>query len=184
MNGDEGLGVSVIFLEEEMDAGPILRQAGFQYNGLSAAAWDKVMSMVGATLLLITIDLLKTGRHRAMPQDSAQATVNRLLTKEDGRIDFSRPAALVARLINGAVPWPGAYTVFRGKTLKLFEAKPADTPHTLRPGQVGELPGQGGGLTVGTGQGAIEVFEFQPEGKKRMSAADFRRGYSPDVLGA
>ncbi len=185
MRGDETLGVSIIFLEKEMDAGPIISQASFDYDGRSAGEWEKFLAGEGAALLLAAIAQLKDGSVKPRPQDNALATVNRLLTKEDGRVDFSRPASHVASLINGVDPWPGACTTFKGKAVKIFGAEAASKAEgdSLQPGRARGLSGEGR-LVLETGDGLLLVSELQPEGKKRMSAADFQRGYQPESLGS
>ncbi|MDR1045293.1 MAG: methionyl-tRNA formyltransferase [Candidatus Adiutrix sp.] len=184
IQGDSEVGVSIIFLEKEMDAGPILSQSSFpRQSSEGAAAWESRLAEAGARDLMKVIADLKQGTAVPRPQNQALATVNRLLRKEDGRVDFSRPAAELAGLINGVDPWPGAQSSFKGKNLKLFGASAVDDPdQTSPPGRV-RGPGPNGQLLVATGRGLLSLSEIQPEGKKRMPAADFLRGYRPERLG-
>jgi methionyl-tRNA formyltransferase len=179
IRGDREVGVSLIFLEEEMDAGPILSQRSFPVKGESAGVWEERLTLAGAEDLLAVIAGLKAGTVCPRPQ-AAPATVNPLLRKEDGRVDFQRPAAELAGLINGVDPWPGAQARFKGRSLKLFGAAPADLPRPAQPGEVLGL--EGGRLLVAAGQGALALAELQPEGKKRLPAAEFQRGYRPERL--
>jgi len=184
IQGDGRVGVSIIFLEKEMDAGPILSQRAFEVdNGDSAGAWEARLAEAGAEDLLRVIADLKSGRARPQPQDASRATVNPLLRKEDGRVDWTRPAAELAGLINGVDPWPGAQTVLAGKSLKLFGASLVEgSGLSSSPGLVAGLDADKR-LLIGTGRGLLAVEAFQPEGKRRMAAADFRCGYRPELLG-
>lgn len=184
IQGDGQVGVSIIFLEKEMDAGPILSQRAFPINNSdSAGTWEDRLAEAGAEDLLRVIDDLKNGRAVPKPQDDALATVNPLLRKEDGRVDWTRSAAELAGLINGVDPWPGAQTSLAGKSLKLFGASVAEVSgDTAAPGQVLGLDGERR-LLIGAGRGVLAVEAFQPEGKKRTAAEVFRCGYRPERLG-
>lgn len=185
IKGDKQVGVSIIFLEKEMDAGPILRQRIYDYHSpASAGEWEARLALEGAGDLLAVIAELKAGQARPVPQDTALATVNPLLRKTDGHIDFRHSAAELANLINGADPWPGARTTQGGRSLKLFGAVALPQEDTVgyAPGEVvGPDPERG--LLVATGQGLLAIAELQPEGKKKMAAPDFWRGYRPGLLG-
>lgn len=184
IQGDQEVGVSIIFLEEEMDAGPILSQRAFTVTGPDCAgAWEKRLAEAGAEELLKVITQLKNGTAHACSQDHTCRTINPLLCKDDGRVDFSLSAAELAGRINGVDPWPGAQSSFQGRNLKLFGAVAStEVSADGRPGQVLGLDGAGRLLVV-TGSGILALGELQPEGKKRMPAADFQRGYRPDFLG-
>lgn len=181
---DQDLGVSIIFLEEEMDAGPILSQRSFSVDCCpdSAGTWEARLARAGAEDLLEVIAALKNGTAEPCPQDADYCTINPLLCKNDGRINFSRPARELAGQINGVDPWPGAQSTFQGKSLKIFGATFSVEPSGHEPGQVLGLDDEDR-LIVGTGEGRLFLRELQPEGKKKMPAADFNRGYRPDKLG-
>jgi methionyl-tRNA formyltransferase len=111
-----------------------------------------------------------------MPQDHALATVNRLLAKSDGDLDFARPARELASLVCGCDPWPGARCTLDGRLVKLFRATAA--PGSAPPGEALPLDPTGL-LPIGTGDGLLLAASLQPEGRKRMSAEEFARGYRP-----
>ncbi|UQZ89685.1 methionyl-tRNA formyltransferase [Deltaproteobacteria bacterium Smac51] len=185
INCDEEVGVSIIFLEKEMDAGPILSQRAFPVQGCECAGnLEKRLSEIGAEMLLNVIARLKTGENMAVIQNSERATVNPLLCKNDGLVDWNLPAAKLAGLINGVDPWPGARTPLDGKSLKIFQAAalPPREGHEPQPGLVLGLDEEAR-LLVETPDGLVALAELQPEGKKRMKAADFLRGYRPERLG-
>jgi methionyl-tRNA formyltransferase len=98
-----------------------------------------------------------------------------ILNREDGLIDFTRPASEIWNRLRGFQPWPGAFTNFRGKQLNIWAARPADAQPVPA-----ELQVIGDRLLVGCGQGtALELLEVQPQGKRRMPARDFIHGYHP-----
>ncbi|MDL2227029.1 methionyl-tRNA formyltransferase, partial [Deltaproteobacteria bacterium OttesenSCG-928-M10] len=166
IQGDKQIGVSIIFLEKEMDAGPILRQRVYDYHSPAGAGeWEARLAAEGAEDLLAVIADLKAGRARPVPQSAALATVNPLLRKADGRVDFQRPAAELANLINGVDPWPGAQTTLGGKSLKLFRAlaRPQEDAIGYAPGEV-VGPDPEHGLLLATGRGLLAIGELQPEG--------------------
>ncbi len=105
------------------------------------------------------------------PQDNSQATYAPILKKEDGHIDWSRPAREILNRIRGFQPWPGCYGFRGGQRLHIWKASHAEM--ALKPG---ELNGQGKRLFAGCGDGAIQILEVQAEGKKRMAAAAFLNG--------
>jgi methionyl-tRNA formyltransferase len=182
-SGETVTGVTTMRIDAGLDTGDILLQKEIPIAPEDTAeTLSPRMAAVGAELLVETLRGLKSGTIHPKPQDHSKATLAPLLKKEDGRIDFRRPAAEIVNRIRGFQPWPGAYTTFRGKNLHVWAAKPDG--HSLK---AGELLVQGERLIVGSGsQTALELLELQPEGKKRMSARDFVHGYhlaSGETLG-
>src|SRR2546427_12804867 len=122
------------------------------------------MAAIGAELMVETLHGLKSGTIHPKPQDDSKATLAPLLKKEDGRINFHRPAPEIVNRIRGFQPWPGAYTTFRGKNLHIW-AERQDGRHL----KSGELAGLGERSIMGDGLGpGLERLEVQPEGKKRL----------------
>jgi methionyl-tRNA formyltransferase len=178
IRGDDKTGVSIIYLRKEMDAGPILMQREIPIPPLTAApVLEERLSHLAASMTAELIVTIKNGEQKPEPQDETLATVNPLLRKEDGRLDFKRGSKELASLINGADPWPGAQALFRGKLIKFYEA--TNSPGSAAPGQALPLSPEGL-LPVGTGSGLLLVSKLQPEGKKRISSADFVKGYKPE----
>jgi methionyl-tRNA formyltransferase len=183
IHGDREGGVSVLFRDMAMDAGPILRQRAWPVTGPdSAEVWENRLALAGAEELLAAVDGLKSGRVMVRPQEPALITINPLLRKADGRVDFSRSASTLAGLINGTDPWPGAVATLGGRVLKIFGASPSVIHRP--PVESGRVLGldEHGRLLVAAGSGVLALAEFQPEGKKRLSAADFNCGYRPHFL--
>jgi methionyl-tRNA formyltransferase len=133
------------------------------------------LAVLGAELMIATLDGLQQGKIKPQPQDHAKATLAPILQKEDGRIDFGRSAQEICNRLRGFQPWPGAFTTFRSKHLQIRDA--VVQTRTLPPG---ELLVEGARLLVGcAGDSALAPLELQPEGKKRMALSDFIHGYRP-----
>jgi methionyl-tRNA formyltransferase len=174
--GESVTGVTTMKIDAGLDTGDILLQ-----RELPIAADDTSemlaprLASIGADLLVETLRGLQSESVHARPQDHARATLAPILKKQDGLIDFSRSATEIVNRLRGFQPWPGAYTIFRGNNLQVRKA--ASITQALAPGQ---LHIEQNRLLVGSAHNsALELFEVQPEGKKRMSARDFLNGYRP-----
>jgi methionyl-tRNA formyltransferase len=163
-------------LDAGLDTGDILLQREFPI-ALEASAETVAprLATIGAGLVVETLRGLLDGAIHPVPQDNAQATLAPILKKEDGRMDFSRPAIDIFNRLRGFQPWPGAYTAFRGKKLQVLKARPGTEPEPSA-----ELRVQADRLLVGCGENtSLELLELHLEGKKRTSARDFIHGYRP-----
>lgn len=174
-NGDSVTGVTTMRINAGLDTGDILLQrvAGIAPDDTSETLAPRLAEM-GADLMVESLRRLQDGAVQPVPQDHARATLAPMLTREDGRIDFNRSAREILNRLRGFQPWPGAFTTFRGQPLNIWAAKQA--AGTLVPGQ---LRRDGDRLLVGCGDGAVELLEVQPQGKRRMAARDFVNGYKP-----
>lgn len=182
--GESITGVTTMKIDAGLDTGDILLQQEIPIApNDTAETLSPKLAALGAQLTVETLRALQAGSVHPRPQDSSQASLAPILKKEDGLIDFSRPAAEILNRLRGFQPWPGAYSKFRSRTLQIRSA--SALTGALAPA---ELSVEGDRLLVGCGQGtAIEIFELQLEGKKRSSASDFIRGYRPrpgEKLGA
>jgi methionyl-tRNA formyltransferase len=172
--GESMTGVTTMRIDAGLDTGDLLLQ-----HELAIAPDDTAemlsprLAEIGAALMVDTLGGLRAGSIAPQPQDNAQSTLAPILQKEDGRIDFQRSAEEIYDRMRGFQPWPGAFTTFRGKTLQVRAAKP--TTQNLPPATISTREG----LAVGCGAGSLSLLEVQPEGKKRMPAGDFLRGYRP-----
>ena len=173
LKGDDQTGVTTMLLDEGVDTGPILLAQG-ENIGPDETAGDlhDRLAIIGAELILRTISGMKTGTVTPKPQDDSKASRGRLLTKQDGLIDWTRPAVELSRQVRGLDPWPGAFTSFGGKNLKLFGANVGTGRGN--PGQV--LAVQDGHLHIATGDGSLGLKELQLAGKNRQSAMVFWHG--------
>ena len=135
---------------------------------------------MGAPLMVETLRGLETAGIMPRKQDNTQATLAPILKKEDGLMDFRRSARELWNRLRGFQPWPGAFTIFRGKNLSVWEAKPQEPMAGSQESAPGALTVDSERLLVACGNGSMmELLAVQPEGKKRMAARDFIHGYHP-----
>jgi len=176
-NGEPVTGATTMRIDEGLDTGDMLLQRELPIApDQTAEDLFPLLAEMGAPLMAETLEGLKTGTITPKKQDDALATLAPILKREDGQVDFMRPAMEIYNLWRGFQPWPGAYTLFRGKKLALHRIIPME----LRGEQSApaEVQVDRDRLFVDCGMNSrIEVFEVQPEGKKRMSAADFLHGH-------
>lgn len=187
--GDEDSGVTIMLMDEGMDTGPILSQfvTGIEPDDTTGSLTVR-LAQVGARLLAETIPLWLDGSLRPQPQDGSRATYTSPIAKSDGAIDWNMPAAEIERRVRAFNPWPGCFTRWRGKVLRIHEAVALHKMGQALPGRVTELePGHPAVVGVDTGEGVLGLLSIQLEGKRAISAAEFVRGqrdFVGDTLGA
>jgi methionyl-tRNA formyltransferase len=156
LNGDEKTGATIIRISEELDAGPILAQKEIEISKKETfASLHNKLAELGAELLIEALPKLSVGKLPPLPQDETKATYTKILGKDDGHIDWKKPAEYIDRQVRALNPWPGTYTVYNGKRLKILKAEAL-----------------GGNLIIE---------EVQLEGKNPMSFEDFLRGHKDYV---
>jgi methionyl-tRNA formyltransferase len=176
--GEKITGVTTMRIDAGLDTGDILqqREAPITTDDTAETLGPKLAAM-GADLMVETLRGLEAGQLRGIPQDHAKATLAPILKKENGRIDFQRTSVEIYNRLRGFQPWPGAFTLFRGRNLQVHRALPVENAPAISTAEVrtGEAH-----LLAGCGSGtALELIELQPEGKRRMAAGDFINGYRP-----
>lgn len=171
--GDAVTGVTVMLLERAMDAGPILAQASLPLDqeARTGPLTGQLFAM-GANLLVGALPLYAAGELVPEPQDHARATITHMLVKDDGRLDWSEPAAKLERAVRAYDPWPGAWTTFLDQPLKIIRATVEAGAVEAAPGTILDTPS----LLVATGDGLLRLDEVQPAGKRPMAGSDWRRG--------
>jgi methionyl-tRNA formyltransferase len=174
LSGDDVTGVSIIKLVRAMDAGPIVAQATVPLGrDARAGPLTDELFKIGSQVLVNALPLYADGTLQPQPQDDGQATYCKLLTKDDGRIDWAQPALVIERAVRAYDPWPGAWTTWQAQQLKIGTARvDGEWQGGGQPGTVLE----GTTLRVATGSGALEIVELQPAGKRMMQANDWLRG--------
>lgn len=177
IRGERVTGVTTMRIDAGLDTGDVLlkREVEIQ-NGDTSETLSERLGVLGADLMVETLQRLEQGDLVALPQDHAQATLAPILKKEDGRIDWNLPTLAIWNRIRGLRPWPGAYTNFRGKQLHIWAAaRPVSGEATqFLPGT---LVAERTRLRVVCGQGTLlEATELQLEGRKRLAARDFLNG--------
>jgi len=175
IKGDAQTGVTTMMMDKGMDTGDILlmRKTAIESDDTAASLHDR-LSLMGARLLIDTLNELQGGTLTPIPQAHDQATYASMLKKKDGEIDWSLPAEQIERLIRGLTPWPGAYTFSDGVRLKIFKASVLDREVSITPGTIIEcFPGE---LRVATGKNALAIQEIQGKSGKRLPIDDFLCG--------
>lgn len=179
--GDAFSGVSIMLLDAGMDTGPVFSRAQIAVaDSDTTASLGAKLSLIGAALLGEVMAAWGRGEIKPRPQPDAGATYCQPIGKEAGEIDWKRPALEIWRRGRAFYPWPGAYSRWRGKTLKVIEAAPLAA---LKPAKPGEVVPLDAGFGIGSGDGILNVLRVQLEGKQALSAADFIRGQR-DFIGA
>jgi methionyl-tRNA formyltransferase len=171
-------------LASELDAGPLLLQGQVPVmDDDTTGTLTAKLSEVSAQLLVEVLPRWARGEIIPRGQDHAQATYLGRRGKGEGYRDWPRPAAELRRRVRAFQPWPGCYTTWKGKQLKIIEAAPVSAGEEAGPGRVITLKGEKAVLGVGTGEGTLGLVTVQIEGKKAMSAADFLKGQR-EIVGA
>jgi methionyl-tRNA formyltransferase len=171
--GETRTGVTTMQIDAGLDTGNMLLKAETEIGPEETAVeLSGRLSPMGADLLVETLRVLDAGTIVAQPQDPAEATLAPILKKEDGRIDWSRPAPEIHNQVRGLLPWPGAYTTFRGQILHVWKSRVGGMAAAAA-GAV--LAGRKPAVTCGESS-TIELLEVQLEGRRRMSGADFVNG--------
>ncbi len=181
--GDAETGVTAMHVVRELDAGDMIlaKSTPIAAEDTGGTLHDRLADLA-AEVLAETLEKLADGSAPRVPQDAAASSYVAKLERDHGRLDWTQPATVLERRIRAYDPWPGTFTLATegssGKRLKIFPPTHA-VAGNLPPGEVSD---QDGKLIVGCGAGALELTTVQPEGGKRMSAADYLRGRKPTVL--
>ena len=177
IDGERESGVTIMQMDEGLDTGDMLLKGSvvLDEKETSGSLFDK-LSALGASLCVEVLEKLERGELTPEKQGESPTEYARMLTKEMGELDFSRDAVTLERLIRGFNPWPSAYTRLGDKTLKIWAADVCEKKDPKKqPGTVTEVEKKD--FTVACGEGALKITELQLQGKKRMDAAAFLRGY-------
>ncbi len=175
IEGEKETGVTIMLMDEGMDTGPILLQKKIPIDEEETSVeLAKKLSNLGKEALLEALSLYKKGKLKPVPQPEDGVSYAPIIKKEDGFFTFEEPAIKIERKVRGLLPWPGAYTFFKNKLLKIFSAKSIPLDFDAKPGTILKLNRDG--ILVATSEGAILLREVQLEGKKRMSAYEFACG--------
>lgn len=170
INGEAETGVTIMQMDEGMDTGDILLPAKMPITDEdTAGSLFEKLSLLGGKTLLEAIALLKEDKLPPIKQDDALATEAPMLTKEQGHIDWDRPARELHCLLRGLDPWPSAYGFLNGKRFRFFKPEVIARNGSEHPGTICRADKEG--LLVACGRDNLLIREIQPEGKKRMSVA-------------
>jgi methionyl-tRNA formyltransferase len=174
--GDDFTGVSLMLMDEGLDTGPVLARAQLPVLARdTTGSLTAKLSWLGAQLLGEVLVGWSRGELAPRPQNESKATYCQPIAKEEGEIDWRQPAVDIWRRVRAFNPWPGCYTRWRGRSLKIIEAAPLEGGKSSGPGRVVALNSKAG-FGVATGDGILGVWRVQMEGKKAMPAGEFLRG--------
>ena len=185
LEGDGVTGVSLMLLDEGMDTGPVIVRTYVELKGdEEAGELTHRLFDLGGNLLRDSLGPWVNGELRAQPQDESVATISRKLERADGLADWTLPAETLARRGRAFTPWPGLYTEWQGKTLKLLETRalPDNSGTGTEPGRV-VAHVSGSALCVTTALGMLSLDRIQMEGRRAVTGEEFLRGYS-EIIGA
>ena len=174
INGEKETGVTTFALEDKVDTGNIFIQKKIEILDKDnyGVVHDK-LSIIGADSVLETIEIINSGNYQLKNQDDAQASPAPKIIKENGLIDWNKPAADINNLIRGLSPYPGAYFFYHDKLIKIYKAS-VIKEKKMKPGEIFSCKDE---LIIGCGQYALNVLELQLEGKKKLSISEFLRGF-------
>jgi methionyl-tRNA formyltransferase len=178
LEGDKKTGVSIMLLDAGMDSGPILEQTEAVIEDTdTTGSLTARLAETGAQLLSEALPRWLSGEIAPKPQDNDSATITRIFTKLDGEIDWSLTAEQIWRQVRAFQPWPGTFTKWQGKQLKIIQALPLDYGKKGEPGKVVSVDGPST-VPVGVecGEGLLGVLRVQLEGKKEVAIEEFVRG--------
>ena len=187
INGEKKTGISVFRLEEKMDAGDIIlnKEVDIKEEDNAVTLGEK-LSEIGARVLVEAVDLIEKNKASFKKQDASLVSFAPKLKKADGILDWNQTAIQLHNRVRGLMSWPGAFTTFDGKTIKLLETKVIDANE--KAGQPGEIlkmePGLG--ILVKAGSGCLAIRRLQLEGSRPMQFEEFLRGHAlkiGDILG-
>jgi methionyl-tRNA formyltransferase len=181
--GDAHTGITIMYMDAGLDTGDILLQEKLRIlpNETGGSLHDR-LAEIAPDALLTALAQLARGEAPRQPQDPSRATYAAKLSRDDGKIDWSEPAEVIERKIRAYDPWPAAFTTVveasaHLRHLKIFRASII----AQIAGPPGTVSTTGGELVVATGRGALRLDEIQLEGKRRLRAAEFLRGFSSPI---
>jgi len=182
LNGDKETGITIMLMDEKMDTGPIVYQEKIDIpEKINAPELNVKLSEFGAIVLVKILPKYITGEIKPSKQDDSKATYTKILTKEDGRIDWNKEADYIERMTRAFYPWPSAWTTWHDKKIKILKAMSKQNSSSKNPGEV--IKTNEGLVGVQCGQRLLVIEELQLEGKKTLKTAEFLRGQK-DFIGS
>ena len=175
VDGEKETGVTIMQMDAGIDTGDMLYKRSIEIEDTDTfeTLHDKLM-VLGGEAIVEALELLEAGALVPEKQDDALSCHAKLITKEMGNIDFTKKAIEINRLVRGLNPWPSAYTFYKGKQMKIWETKVVEGDCDKQPGTIVGVTKDA--IKVACGEGVLEIYSLQLEGKKRMSTRDFLLG--------
>jgi len=183
INGEKTTGISLIKMTSKMDAGPLILQKGIEIDPQDDAfSLENKLSILGAEALVFALEVIGHYEYSLKEQDKSGVSFAPKLKKEDGRIEWAKTAVDIHNLIRGCAGWPGAFTYYKDKLLKIYKGKVATSERcniTMPPGEIIKVSQSG--IVVATAKDEYVVQELQIEGKRKMSSQEFILGHKISV---
>lgn len=176
VTGEEETGVTIMQMEKGLDTGDMLSAESIAIGDMTAGQLHDRLAQIGGRLLIRTMKDISEGKASPVKQDDSKATYAGLISKKDGKIDFSKSPQEIERLIRGFDPWPGAFCFLDGQQIKLWKAVPCGEKTSAGDGEV--ISAGNEGLKIACGGDSLMITELQAPGKKRMNAGDYLRGHA------
>lgn len=175
IKGETKTGVTIMQTEQGLDTGDIIlaKEIDIEDEDNSATLMEK-LSHLGAQALIEALDLIEKGEAKFTPQDNEQASYYPMLKKEMGKIDWSKSAVEIDRLVRGVYNWPGAYSTLWGKKFKILKTKVNPKEYPLKAGTIANISDV---ITVMCGKNSLDILIIQEEGGKAMNVSDYLRGH-------
>ncbi|MFA6524844.1 MAG: methionyl-tRNA formyltransferase [Patescibacteria group bacterium] len=181
LNDEKETGITLMKIDAGLDTGAIINQKTIPImSGDNFESLHDKLALLGADILKSSLLDYLNGKLKPVPQDDLKATKTLIIKKEDGKIDWSKDASVIARHIRAYNPWPGSFCKYYNKTLKIHSAEIADAKVQLSPGKISYIDNS---LVIGCGKGNLKVTELQLEGKRLQTANEFINGI-PDFRNA
>ena len=176
LNGDKETGVSIMYIEEELDSGDVILQEKCEiYDKDTLGSLHDRLKIIGAKALGEVINLIEAEKVTAVPQEHDKATFVRPISKEEGKIDWSKSKEEIHNKIRGLNPFPGAYTSFNGEIIKVYEVEKIENEYNGEFGEVVELMKKSGPV-IKTRNGSLILKNLKVQGKKNQSGVDLLNG--------
>ncbi len=183
INGEKVSGISIMKMDKDMDAGPIILQKTAEISGeATAISLEDNLARIAAQALLESLESIENNNYDLMPQDETSVSFAPKIKKEDGKIDWDKPAYSIYNLIRGCLPWPGAFTYYEGKLLKIYKAeviRAQEHKSTRVPGEIIQVSKEE--IIVAAGDDNLIIKELQLEGKRKMNIEEFICGHKVEI---
>lgn len=182
INGEKQSGITIMKVTRKMDSGPLISQKAIRIEDAdNALTLGQKLAKEGSSLLLSTIKDIESDDYKLSPQNDKEVTGAPKLKKNDGFISWMESSSEINNLIRGTFGWPCAFTYYKGKILKIHKAEVSGGTGVpaLRPGQISGVSKES--IAVSCGEGILAIKQLQPQGKRKMSTAEFISGHKISV---
>lgn len=180
INGEKETGITIMEMEKGLDTGDMISKASIPIDTEDdyISMHDKLASL-GGELLISTLEDIKTGKAKVTPQDDSLSSYASMIYKNTGKIDWNTSGRDIINLIRGVVPWPGAFTSYKGETLKIYKSELTDRLNKDESGKIVKVSNEG--LFINCADSTLIVKELQFPNKKRMQVKDYLKGNTIEV---